>query len=324
MLHPGETNVVRSRGSFMTGYYPYHLGLQELFADHAVQIINNVDPSTQPLFLYLPFQAVHDPLQVPDKYMSHYPTHLRQDRRSLLGMVTAIDDAVGKIVDRLRQRGFLQNALLVFTTDNGGNPHFGSSNFPLRGAKGSLWEGGTRGAAFVYSETLLKKTGYVNNGLMHAVDWYPTFLTLAGGNPASSIDGVNQWLSLSEGHNSSRTEFLYNIDEVTNSSAIRVGKYKVTHNAGGTHSLRPHNQTGVVSPLIVPTPMFTSEYQLFDLENDPLENIDLSSQLPDVLENLKSKLALYQQTLVPAVGTSPRVPEADASNFNGAWSPGWC
>lgn len=61
----------------------------------------------------------------------------------------------------------------------------GADNWPLRGSKGTLWEGGTRGTAFIYSQSWLNKTGYTYNGLFHAVDWYPTILSAAAGNKAN-------------------------------------------------------------------------------------------------------------------------------------------
>lgn len=75
----------------------------------------------------------------------------------------------------------LTNTVIVFTTDNGAplNNEGTTSNYPLRGGKASFWEGGMKGAAFVWSN-LLNKTAYENNKLIHACDWLPTFAYLAG------------------------------------------------------------------------------------------------------------------------------------------------
>lgn len=63
--------------------------------------------------------------------------------------------------------------------------------------------------------------------MIHAVDWFPTLLSLAGGTPDPFMDGVNQWQTLSKGEKSSRDEFLYNIDDLAYYFAFRKGKYKI-------------------------------------------------------------------------------------------------
>ena len=72
-----------------------------------------------------------------------------------------------------------EDTLLIVTTDNGGIPHSGGYNWPLRGHKGSLWEGGVRGVGFVHGK-MLQKTGVKCTDLLHVTDWYPTLLYLAG------------------------------------------------------------------------------------------------------------------------------------------------
>ena len=80
--------------------------------------------------------------------------------------------------------------------DNGGAPGAGGSNYPLRGKKASLWEGGIRAVGFIHSK-LLTKRGYVNKELMDITDWYPTLLHLVGVNTnGEGLDGYNQWETL--------------------------------------------------------------------------------------------------------------------------------
>ena len=81
----------------------------------------------------------------------------------------------------LKETGYYDNTIIVFTTDNGGAVKMEGNNMPLRGTKGTLFEGGTRGIGFVHSP-LLQKTGYTNLNLMHAVDWLPTLMSAIGKN----------------------------------------------------------------------------------------------------------------------------------------------
>lgn len=99
-------------------------------------------------------------------------------------MVTKLDESVGLIVKELQKRKMLNNSIIVFSTDNGG-PAEGfnlnhASNWPLRGVKNTLWEGGIRGAGVLWSPRL-KKPKRVAEQTIHIADWIPTFLTAIKG-----------------------------------------------------------------------------------------------------------------------------------------------
>lgn len=100
-------------------------------------------------------------------------------------VLSKLDDSVGEVVEALREKNMLENSIIVFTTDNGG-PAAGfninaASNYPLRGVKNTLWEGGVRGAGLIWSP-LLKKESRVSEQMMHVSDWFPTLIEAAGGN----------------------------------------------------------------------------------------------------------------------------------------------
>ena len=80
------------------------------------------------------------------------------NRRTYLGMVTAMDDAVGMIVEELKSNDLLDNTIIVFMSDNGGFIYGSGNNYPLRGTKSTLWEGGTKSVSFIYSK-MLKNNG---------------------------------------------------------------------------------------------------------------------------------------------------------------------
>jgi arylsulfatase A-like enzyme len=195
------------------------------YAKRAENIIANHD-STKPLFLYLPFQNAHAPLQAPEEYIKLYSTIKDNNRRIFLAMVTALDVAIGMVVESLQNKGMMNDTLIVFTSDNGGPVQAGGNNWPLRGSKHSFYEGGTRASAFVHGAMLPHKN-IDYEGMMHAVDWLPTFTEAAGGEVSSALDGKSQWQSLTEMTSSPRDEFVYSIDEVDVRAAIRKGNYKL-------------------------------------------------------------------------------------------------
>ncbi|XP_048242464.1 arylsulfatase I-like [Haliotis rufescens] len=190
---------------YNTVFVAYDIGfLIYTFAQKAVYIINQHEVS-QPPFMYLPYQNVHAPIE-------------------------EICEAVGNVTKALKEKGLFENTLILFTTDNGGPLGNNANNWPLRGGKHTIWEGGTRGTSFMYG-TGLKKTKTTYNGMIHAVDWNPTLVSAAGGTPEASIDGTTHWESIRNGLPSSRTEFIYNIDDfepaLEGHAAIRVGDYKL-------------------------------------------------------------------------------------------------
>ncbi|XP_020607256.1 arylsulfatase B-like isoform X2 [Orbicella faveolata] len=94
-------------------------------------------------------------------------------------MVDIVDEAIGNVTQAMQQAGLWEDTLMIFTTDNGGIPVHGGYNWPLRGHKGSLWEGGLRAIGFVHGK-MPQKTGIKCTELLHVTDWYPTLLHIAG------------------------------------------------------------------------------------------------------------------------------------------------
>lgn len=158
----------------------------DLFTQRATQIIRQHDKS-RPLFLYLAHLAVHsanpyDPLQVPRELLSKFSYIADPQRRKFAGMLWKLDQSVGAIVQALNAASMLNNCIIVFTTDNGG-PAGGfdnnaASNWPLRGVKHTLWEGGIRGSAFLWTSSVQQQS--VETRLWSITDWLPTLYCAAG------------------------------------------------------------------------------------------------------------------------------------------------
>lgn len=148
-----------------------------IFNEKAVEYIEE-QGGKKPLFLVMSYQNVHDPLQVPTKYSSMYNHIAEKDRRTYAGMASYLDDSVHVLTETLKKRAMWKNTVFLFMSDNGGNPSSAGYNWPLRGAKGTLWEGGIRSVSFL-SGGFLSEPGIKSNALVHVTDWFPTLLNLA-------------------------------------------------------------------------------------------------------------------------------------------------
>ncbi|KAG4069818.1 hypothetical protein HA402_006833 [Bradysia odoriphaga] len=209
----------------------------DIIARESVKIIQNHNAS-KPLFLYMAHAAVHsgnpyNPLPAPDESvakMSHIDNY---NRRKFAAMMSILDESVGAVVTALKKQNMLRNSIIIFSTDNGG-PAEGfnlnaASNWPLRGVKNTLWEGGIRGAAMIWSP-LIEKKSRISNQTMHITDWLPTIISAVGGdlsNLRPNIDGIDIWNALSTDGTSDRTEILHNIDDLYGNAAVTQGDWKV-------------------------------------------------------------------------------------------------
>ena len=327
-----------------------------IYAKRARAIISTHNKS-QPLFLYLPFQNPHGPIQVPEMYESMYSDIENEGRRKYLGMVTALDDAIGIVVDSLKENGLFDDTVIIFSSDNGGTPLQYGNNLPLRGAKWSVYEGGTRAVAFI-SGAGLEKTGYTYDGLIHAVDWHPTILSIAGDTTGYNIDGINQWDAIKTGGESMRNELVYNLDTsflpVTGAGAIRYGDFKLIQGYPGLFPdyYEPENKedspfTVVCDEEEMVRRKVTEDIygnngwfgrnseryrrrrlerwgdQLYNLKDDPNETIDIFAENPGIVNTLRNKLEEYKSSVVPPYPLRPSL-RSNPSNFGGYWSPGWC
>ncbi|XP_075972359.1 arylsulfatase I isoform X2 [Anticarsia gemmatalis] len=219
----------------------------DVYTKEAVRLIK-AHNSSEPLFLMVCHSAMHSGnpyefLRAPDDAV-HNHSHIQDlQRRKYAAMLTKMDESVGKVVASLQSRGLLENSIIVFSTDNGG-PAAGfndnaASNYPLRGVKNTLWEGGVRGAGLLWSP-LLKQRSHAATQRLHLVDWLPSLYHAAGGDASEfkNLDGMNLWDALSKDLPSSRTDIVHNIDDIWNSAGITVGRWKLLKGAnyGGAWS----------------------------------------------------------------------------------------
>ncbi|PFX34029.1 arylsulfatase B-like [Stylophora pistillata] len=309
------------------------------FTKRAEQIVKSHDAQNGPLFLYMAFQNVHSPVQAPKQHVDKYSFINDTIRRSYAGMVDIMDEAVGNITGAFKEAGLWDNTLMIFSTDNGGVPKNGGYDYPLRGPKDTLWEGGVRGVGFVHGK-MLSRSGVKSTGLIHVTDWYPTLVNLAGGylnDEDLPLDGHDVWKTISNGEASPRTEILHNIDTPSfpdtelgfayQGIGLRVGDMKLLMGVPNISYFIPPEErnisevNSVTDQDLNDPPVPTINVALFNVTADPYEKNDLSKKFPDKVKELQDRLEYYMKGLVPPAN-KPSDPKARrVARENGAWTP---
>jgi len=256
----------------------------DLIASEAAQVLASHDKG-KPLFLYVPFNAPHTPLQAPDETIEKYASMKDEQRRTYAAMVDRMDQAVGVIVAALEQHKFpADHTLIFFCSDNGGVQKLGS-NRELRDGKGWLYEGGVRVPAIAVWDGVLQPQSHVSE-MLHIVDVYPTLLGLAGveteaGKP---LDGHDAWPTIAQGKPSPHDFILHNVTPFH--GAIRVGDWKLIHN--GQVSA---NATAAAKK---------ETWELYNIRDDVSETKDLKGEEPATFERLRQQLAQLSHEAAPA------------------------
>ena len=216
-----------------------------------------------PWFVYLPFNATHGPLQAPEKYTSRFPK-LEGGRRTFAAMLSALDDNVGAVLAKLRERKLEENTLIFFLSDNGAPNHADTknSNQPLRGYKAQLFEGGIREPFLIQWKGHLP-AGKVDDRPIIQLDILPTALAAAGVPvPADAkLDGVNLLPYLNGEKSEPPHEALF--WRYDGQHAVRMGDWKLLHANKGAD-------------------------KLYNLAKDIGENHDLAAEEPEKVQELQA------------------------------------
>ena len=227
----------------------------------------------EPFFLYLSYNAIHSPMQARREDVKRFVHIDDEHRRVFAGMLAALDEGVGAVMDRLRDLGIERATLVFFISDNGGpTAELTSSNAPLRGGKGQLWEGGIR-IPFIIQWTGHLPVGVTDDRPVIALDVYPTALAAAGAGPGSDrkLDGVNLLPYLTGDRDGPPHEVLF--WRYRDRIALRRGDWKLIRQDG---------------PL-----------RLFDLSRDIGEAKDLIKERPEVARELQQALDAINAEMVP-------------------------
>ncbi len=256
----------------------------DLITEEAIRVIK--ESGDRPFFLYVPHHSPHYPLNEPPSWIAPYEGVFEDhSRRHYAAAVAHVDDSVGRIVKALEESGKRQNTLVVFFSDNGGqrgwkgnaeeyngryapNETLGD-NTPLRGFKGSLYEGGIRVPALLNWPGVIA-AGTVVDVPTRVTDLAPTFIGLAGGEvkPHWQLEGVSLWPAVTGAvADLGERKFYWNGGD--RQWAAREGNWKLIHQSDGTN-------------------------ELFNLTTDPLEATDVSATNPEVVQRLLAWLEVQR------------------------------
>jgi arylsulfatase A-like enzyme len=193
-----------------------------------------------------------------------------------MGMLEAEDNAIGKVLDELKQRKLDQNTVLVFVSDNGGARNNASNNGALRDYKQSVYEGGIRIPFIISWPGRLRENSVCREPVMF-MDIMPTIAAAVGASlpPGRALEGRNM-LPLLTGKAAGPLHDALFWDGAEQKTAVRSGRWKLVNNQG--------------------------KIELFDLESDIGEKTDLAAQKPDIVAQLREKFETWSKANAPRIG----------------------
>ena len=305
-----------------------HTNSVDLIRRGAVEFIK-AQAKDSPFLLYLPFQNIHAPYTCDEKFRQLYEarTDLTPEEMTMFGYITEMDDAVGTIVQQLKDSGRFNNTVVIFSSDNGAPPARGmdhqhgqfpgwiARNYPLRGHKSEIWEGGTKVPGFVSSVDHLPEAakGTVSEKHFHVTDWLPTIAHLTGADTAKckALDGFNIWTALTvPSQKSPRTEHVYNVNPLCSGgqagapkAGIRIGDLKLL---AWCYSVKGIDGADTTGPVSCPAhdfmcdPAFHDGPVLYNVTADPAESRNLA-KMPEYHEQMQQLLARLETVAVSSV-----------------------
>ncbi len=257
--------------------------LTDAFTREAVDFIDrNAD---KPFFLYLPYNAVHSPMQGADAYMEKFSGIKDLQRRIFAAMLANLDDSVGEVLAKLREEGIEENTLIFFISDNGGpTRELTSSNLPLRDGKGSVYEGGLR-VPFLAQWKGRLPAARVYEKPVWSLDIFATAVALAGASTDKKkvYDGVNLMPYLTGEDDSSPHEELF--WRIGSKTAVRVEDWKLLKN--------PVRGKG-------------EDWELYNLASDIGEMKNLAGENAAKLSELKTVWERYNSQMIDPVWSPNR------------------
>jgi arylsulfatase A len=249
--------------------------LESLTARYAAQAVQFIERSKDaPFFLYLPHTFPHIPLAASERFRGKSKAGLYGD------VIEELDWSAGEVLGALKKHGLDGNTLVLFTSDNG--PWYQGSPGPLRGRKGSTYEGGVREPFLAWWPGKIP-AGLVTGGIAGTVDILPTVAKLAGAAlPALPVDGIDIWPLLTGRVRQLEREALLYFDN-WNVQCARWKQWKLHFARYNSFAYAPAPAAGRVNlPLAAP--------ELYNLELDPNESYDVAPEQPGVVAEIRARV----------------------------------
>jgi len=292
-VHRNDTPVDRKSLTYLT----------DDFSSEAVSFIER--HKTQPFFLYLAYNAPHAPDQATKHHLKK-TEHIEYGGRAVYGaMVAGMDEGIGRVMEKLKQTCIDDNTLVIFYSDNGGRREH-AMNFPFRGHKGMMFEGGIR-VPFTMSWPNRLPSGKTHDAPISALDIFPTILAAAGIDETTKNETGERLPT--------KTNMLDGIDllpELTSAQPTKkprtfFWRYAMGDDGYG-YAVRDGNMKLVISG-------FKNRKLLFNLADDPWERNDVADQQPDTVRRLSKLIADWDaENIAPKFvdghGTNVRSEEA--------------
>jgi len=283
MPSPTKHRVIQENGEST----PEQGYVTDRFGDAACRFIK--ESGTKPFFLFVSFTAPHGPLQ-PNEGADSKTSHISDNKRKrYAGLVVSLDENVGRILDCLKKQGVEDSTLVIFTNDNGGQTRLGANNFPLKGRKGTLWEGGIRVPWAMRWPGKIQPGSVIDDPIV-ALDLMPTFIELAGGKvePSWRLDGISLAARITGKQvRLPGRDLFWRKGGNTGVRAMRSGKWKL---------VAPHGE----SP------------SLYDLSKDIDESLDLAGRSTEQVKTMMAGLDAWSSELTdPRWGPGARVTGAE-------------
>jgi arylsulfatase A-like enzyme len=257
--------------------------------NEACNFIDKNAKAKSPFFLYLPFNAVHAPLQAPEEDIKRFNTG-NHNRDVQLAMIYRMDIAIGKVIQKLKDDGVYENTILIFLTDNGGAKATSANNLPLRDFKHSVYEGGLR-IPFLLSWPAKYKHSVCNEAVM-SFDILPTICAaLKIKLPTDKIYDGKSILPAIKGKLKEPLHKNLFWDGNDNIWAVREGNWKLIFNKA-------------------------KKLELYNLENDLSETKDLSAQHPEKVADMKIKFDTWRSEMKTPMGDSKKGGKKAKNNSN--------
>jgi len=266
----------------------------DLIGREAARFIDE-SPGDKPFFLYVPFNSPHLPLQAKEQDIAKYG-HIKDEKeRIYAAMVDSLDQAIGKILEALDEKGIADNTFVLFFSDNGAIRY--GDNSPWRSGKGSVYEGGVRVPAVIRWPDGIDG-GRDVDGMMGYIDVYPTIKRIVGvtapePNPLDGLDMLEIIRGRAEAPR--RDWFSYIAQGSPDKTAICDGTWKLVVVGGSVLDVSLEPGLPPVHPENKPS------IELFRLDRDPGEQNNLAAEHPEVVAELLKRLKSFRRLKIGGV-----------------------